>query len=337
MKKIYLTLAIVCALLSVVLFLQAKKRSSSLLSPLPSPQPLWLVRSIDTMKYSRDIAREKANDKSFDAVIDQQVSAIAQTGATHVAIATPYDDEFIPYLTRWVTTARKYNLNIWFRGNLAGWEKWFNYPPLDREAHIQAIDQFIRSNGNLFANGDIFTPCPECENGGTGDPRMVGDVEGYRNFLISEYNTATSAFRAIGKNVSVGYFSMNFDVAKLIMDPPTTQALGGIVAIDHYVQSTAKLGSDLRELAQSSGGKIYLGEWGAPIPDIHGKLSDEEQADWIRQALEVFRSDPNVIGLNYWVNVGGSSAIWKNSGEARPAVSVITEYYSRLEIPERKW
>lgn len=332
--KAYLVLGL-ALLYIVILRLQFLRPSpDNIVSPRPSPAPYWAVRSIDTMKYSRDIAREKMEDTSFDTVIEEQVKNIAGTGASHVAIATPYDPEFIPFLTRWVEAARRYNLKVWFRGNASGWEEWFGYDQITRDEHKAVIVNFIKSNGNLFVDGDIFTPCPECENGGEGDPRLVGGVEGYRTFLIDEYNASRDAFRAIGKNVSVGYFSMNYDVAKLVMDKPTTAALGGVVAIDHYVRSHDKLRRDLAEIANSSGGKIYLGEWGAPIPDIHGKMSGDEQAAWIKDALEVFKADKNVIGLNYWVNVGGSTEIWNSRGETFPAVQVITEYYSRLVIPE---
>ncbi len=44
---------------------------------------LWSVRSIDTVKYSRDIAREKASVQEFDTVINTQVSNIAKTGANY--------------------------------------------------------------------------------------------------------------------------------------------------------------------------------------------------------------------------------------------------------------
>src|SRR3990167_8157982 len=64
------------------------------------------VQSIDTMKYSRDVAREKLKDFSYDKEIETQVKNIAETGASHVAIATPYDDEFLPFLRRWVKAAR---------------------------------------------------------------------------------------------------------------------------------------------------------------------------------------------------------------------------------------
>jgi len=70
----------------------------------------WQIQSVDTMKYSRDIAREKLDDPTFDSIIDRQVKDIAATGATHVAVGTPYDEEFVPFLTRWVNAARKYKL-----------------------------------------------------------------------------------------------------------------------------------------------------------------------------------------------------------------------------------
>src|SRR3972149_11347222 len=85
------------------------------------------VQSIDTMKYSRDVAREKLKDFSYDKEIETQVKNIAETGASHVAIATPYDDEFLPFLRRWVKAAREKGLNVWFRGNFSGWENWFDY------------------------------------------------------------------------------------------------------------------------------------------------------------------------------------------------------------------
>jgi hypothetical protein len=37
----------------------------------------WKFESIDTMKYSRDLSREKLHDESFDKTIDLQVKQIA--------------------------------------------------------------------------------------------------------------------------------------------------------------------------------------------------------------------------------------------------------------------
>lgn len=287
----------------------------------------WPVRSIDTMKYSRDLSREKINDPGFDEVIDKQVRNIAATGATHVAVATPYDKEFIPMLSRWVGAARKYKLSVWFRGNFSGWEKWFDYESITRTRHIKLTEDFIADNADLFQDGDIFSSCPECENGGPGDPRQTGDVAEYRKFIIEEYHVSKSAFAKIGKKVSANYFSMNGDVARLVMDKKTTADLDGVVVIDHYVDTPERLFKDAEDIASESGGKVVLGEFGAPIPDIHGEMTPQEQARWISKNFELLARSEKIIGINYWVNVGGSTEIWDSEGRQLSAVETIREFY----------
>lgn len=293
----------------------------------PASTGLWHFQAIDTMKYSRDVAREHLGDPSFDIVIERQVKAIADTGATHIAIATPYDEEFIPFLTRWVKSARTHGLSVWFRGNFSGWEGWFGYPRITREEHLRKTKEFILTHADLFADGDAFSSCPECENGGAGDPRKTGDVTRYRAFLISEYGAMQEAFKKIDRHVTTNYFSMNGDVARLIMDQATTKELGGVVTIDHYVKTPKELASDIRDIAKRSGGKVMLGEFGAPIPDIHGKLSGAEQAKWIEGALAELAKIPELVGVSYWLSVGGSTALWTDSGEASPAVAIVSKYF----------
>ncbi|CAN5129398.1 hypothetical protein BH11PAT1_BH11PAT1_7530 [soil metagenome] len=288
---------------------------------------LWKFQSIDTMKYSRDVSREKLIDPQFDFIIDQQMRNIAKTGATHVAIATPYDEEFIPILTRWVSSARRYNLHIWFRGNFSGWEQWFGYSKITRAEHIKKTQAFILAHNNLFVDGDVFSACPECENGGPGDPRMNGDVNGHREFLIHEYQVSTESFKKIGKNVSANYNSMNGDVARLIMNQDTTKALGGIVVIDHYVATSEKMNNDIDAIARQSGGKIILGEFGAPIPDINGTMTENEQKAWMSDMLHTLSQNGNVVGLNYWVSVGGSTELWNAKGKEKHAVSTLSSYF----------
>jgi len=288
----------------------------------------WKFQSIDTMKYSRDIAREKLSDSTFDLVINDQVRDIAETGATHIAIATPYDEEFYPFLKKWVDSARSHGLSVWFRGNFSGWEGWFGYRPISRSEHLEMTDEFIRDNTDLFENGDVFTACPECENGGPGDPRFNGDVKGHREFLIDEYAVTSTAFRAIRKRVSSNYNSMNMDVARLIMNRDTTKALGGLVVIDHYVKTPEQLNADITELAKESNGKIILGEVGIPIPDIHGELTEAEQAEWLSKGLTFLAKNKEVAGINYWVGVGGSTALWNEEGGEKEAVEVLKNAYS---------
>ncbi len=287
----------------------------------------WSFQSVDTMKYSRDLSREKLNDPLFDKVINDQVKAIAQTGATHIAIATPYDEEFYPILEEWVKAARKNNLKVWFRGNFSGWEGWFEYPKMTRTEHKKLTEVFIMKHKDIFEDGDIFTACPECENGGPGDPRKTGDVAGHRNFLISEYIITKYSFEKINKRVASNYNSMNGDVAKLVMDKKTTAAMDGIVTIDHYVATPEKMEVDIKALANSSGGKIVLGEFGAPIPDINGKMTEEEQADYISKLLTRLKAMPEVIGVSYWTNIGSSTSLWNSDNSPRIGVSVLTSFY----------
>ncbi len=289
--------------------------------------PVWEIKSIDTVKYSRDLAREQMGSREFNTVIDKQISDIAATGVTHVAIGTPYDSEFVPFLKKWVDSARKNNLKVWFRGNFSGWEGWFGYQKIDRNTHKKLLEEFILKNPDLFREGDIFTSCPECENGGPGDPRYNRDIIGHRQFLIEEYDISGRAFDRINRLVKPGFYSMNYDVANLIMDKDTTKALGGLVVIDHYVKDPKKVAVDARIIAQKSEGKVVLGEFGAPIPDLHGNMSEQVQSDWIKEAMEEILKTPEVLGINYWTNVGGSAKLWEDNGKKRQSVDTLSTYF----------
>ena len=289
----------------------------------------WEFQSVDTMKYSRDTSAQYLHDRAeLEKISDEQVKNIASLGATHVAIATPYDEEFLPVLETWVAAARKYNLKVWFRGNWSGWEEWFEYPSITRSEHLEKTVAFIESHPDLFENGDYFSACPECENGGPGDPRFTGDISGHRKFLMDENTAMLEAFRLINVNVQVNLNSMNGDVAHLIMDKPTTQALGGRVVIDHYVRTPQELNDDVTEIAEKSGGEIILGEFVAPIPDINGEMTQQEQADWLDESLSLLQSNPHLYGLSYWTNVGGSTALWTESGTPKLAVDVVKKHFT---------
>ena len=322
MKKLKISVVIFGAFIGLFAILLSAKLIFA-----PKRTLSWGFQSIDTMKYSRDLSREKLNDPTFDLIIDRQIKQIADTGVTHVAIATPYDEEFLPILKRWTKYARQYDLKIWFRGNFSGWEEWFGHKKITRADHLQMTEEFILKNGEIFEDGDIFTACPECENGGPGDPRFNGDAQGHRKFLTDGYELTKRAFVEIGKNVKSNYNSMNGDVAMLIMDRATTTKLDGVVVVDHYVRDPEDLVSDIDKYAKMSGGKVVLGEFGAPIPDLHGEMSEVEQAEWLETTMNLLSRSENVIGMNYWVNVGGSTQLWDGAGNERAAVNILQKYY----------
>jgi hypothetical protein len=315
-------------LLLVLLFLIFNGASQTYAQPGENSGRFWEVQSIDTMKYSRDRSREfLANIPGAKEKVVGQISVIADAGATHVAIGTPYDSEFLPILQLWVQTARDHNLKVWFRGNWSGWEGWFDYPAITRQEHLVKTQVFIQENEDLFQDGDIFTACPECENGGAGDPRSETDLLGFRNFLIMEQTMLEDEFKKQGKKITVNFNSMNKDVAQLVMDEETTKKLGNIVAIDHYVSSAAQVAFDSSQLAQISGGKIVLSEFGSPIPDLHGNQTEVEQAQWLDDALLSFVATPEIVALNYWTSFDGSTALWKNNGSEKLAAGILKKYY----------
>lgn len=293
-------------------------------------RPIWDFRSIDTMKYSRDLAREKNGDLAFLPEIDKQVSSIAGTGANFVGIATPYDEEFVPYLTAWVNTARKYGLHVWFRGNWSAWEGWFDHKEgMSYEEHIAKSVEFVTNHSDLIASGDAFTACPECENGLLGDPRETGRINEYRKFLISESQALDNVFKKQSKSVNTHLVSMNMDVAKAVMNADTANALGGIITIDHYVSDAQQLARDAKALSQNTGASVVLGEFGAPIPDINGNMTEKEQADWLEKALGEISNTPEIVGLSYWVNKGGSTQLWSIDNKSKEGVRILTKYYSQ--------
>lgn len=288
------------------------------------------VRSIDTMKISRDRTRAGLDNPDFDSRIDRELQGINSLGANFVAINTAYDKELFSYLERWVEAARHNNLKVWFRGNWSGWEGWFNYPKkMTREEHLNATRNFIISHPDLFQDGDIFTACPECEYGGPGSPLSTGDIEGYRKFMIDEHNMMKSSFAQIGKDVKVNYTSMNPDVAKLILDKPTVEALGNIIVLDYYVKDVKSLEKGLNFFKERfPNTKIVLGELGAPIPDINGLMTDEEQAKFIDELLSFLQSRDEIIGINYWVSTGGTTAIFDQKLNPKPAADIVKKYFT---------
>jgi len=302
------------------------------------PQKIWAVQrptwwkyqSVDTMKYSRDVAREKLNDASFDKEIEEQVKQIASTGATHISLGTPYDDEFLPFLRRWVNAARTNNLSVWYRGNFSGWEGWFGYQKISQAEHLAKVERFVSQNPTLFVDGDIFTACPECENGGPGDPRHNGKLGEYRKFIIDEYQLTQKLFNKLNKKVVTNLASSNGDVARLVFDRDTVQAMGAVITIDHYVATPEKLINDIRDLHRDTGAFVVLGEVGVPIVDIHGQMSEEQQAAWLTKMFEGLLDTPEVIGINYWTSRGGSTQLWNSDGSTRKALEVIKKYYSPM-------
>lgn len=339
-KKIFFIPLFVLAFVGAMLFPTALRFLPHLFVPPyppfeggPPKEQMFRVQSIDTMKYSRDVAGQILdNPASFRGMIETEMRLIKEAGATHAAIATPYDERFVPVLRLWVDAARKEGLSVWFRGNFSGWEGWFEYPKISRETHMKLLSGFIRNNPGLFANGDIFSPCPECENGGPGDPRRTGDKEGYNEFLIEEYRIANREFKRIEKSVEI-YTSMNGDIAREIITPAAARSLGGIILIDHYVKTPEQFGKDVRSIADNIDAKVGLGEFGGPIPDLNGDMTHARQRDFVGALFrQLYLQNETIPIVNYWTLRGGSTAIVDDRMIPKPAYFALQSYFTAPSV-----
>ncbi|MFM2331126.1 MAG: hypothetical protein RLZZ26_633 [Candidatus Parcubacteria bacterium] len=330
LNRILIITAVILATLVAVgcVFLLSYHRSVLYyLAPSISPHP-FAVQSIDTMKHSRDMAEQVLDTpRDFQSMIDGEMSLIAGAGATHVALGTPYDAHFLPVLKLWVASARAHGLSVWFRGNFSGWEGWFNYPKIDRPTHEQMLKDFIHANPDLFKSGDVFTPCPECENGGSGDPRQTGDKSGYNAFLVDEERIAATEFALQGKYVAV-YPSMNADIARQSISPSTVAAFGGTILIDHYVSSVAQFTSDISAIPKQLNANVGLGEVGAPIPDLNGDMTQAQQAKYIDSLFNaMYQARDTIPVVNYWTLTDSSTKLINDDGTPREAYTTVQNYF----------
>ncbi|MBI1862730.1 carboxypeptidase regulatory-like domain-containing protein [Candidatus Microgenomates bacterium] len=293
---------------------------------------IWQIQSVDTMKTSRDKARAELNNQAYDAAIEAQVKAIHEVGATHVAVGTPYDDEFLPYLQRWVRAARRYDLKVWFRGNFARWEGWFDYPKdMSPEEHLAATKTFIETHAGLFEDGDVFDPCPECENAGYW-PQPEKNSE-YNAYLVEQHNAVTAAFNKIGKNGVTNAFSVIGGRAREVVDAGTAASLDHVITIDHYVKDPASFDEYIGYFAGTLTVQTLLGEFGAPIPDINGGMSDTQQADYVGAVLKkLYHHKNDILGMNYYVLSEGTTSLLDENGSPKEVFKLLKSYYRPMII-----
>jgi len=328
MKKKLLLLAFIISVLSVIpKFFSIS--SDYLQSPKTQSVPcIWEICSIDTMKTSRDKARENLYNLAYDANIKEELRIIKETGANYVAIDTPYDAEFLPYLRRWVKYSREANLKVWFRGNWSNWEGWFEYPKnMSSSQHLEKTNEFIVNNTDLFESGDIFDPCPECENAGFW-PQPEADKD-YQQFIRTQQEQTEASFRKIKKWVKVHQSIIGGRAKDVVTDKQTYNILGNIVAIDHYVKDAEGMDSYIKYFKNNFQTKTLVSEFGAPIPDMNGPMSGNEQAEFIEGILKIlYQNRDSVEGLNYWVLSLGTTSLVSDSSNLKPAYEVLKKYFS---------
>lgn len=303
-------------------------------APTTHAATFWQIRSVDTMKTSRDQTLYKQHDLTYDEHIDKEMSLIKATGANYVTVDSAYDEAYLPWLRRWVSSARSHGLKVWYRGNFSAWHGWFGPKDMTRSQHLEATRNFIINHPDLFQDGDSFTACPECESGGPGNPLVTGDIEGFRKFMIDEYRMTQQAFKQINKNVHLNWLSINPDVAKQVIDQPTLDAIDNLITLDYFIKDLHQLESGLDFFHNKfPNAQILIGEFGAPIPEINGQMTESQKETFVQEVFSLFSRRPEIIGVNYWISSAGATELFSaDLKKSSKAADVITRYFQPATI-----
>ncbi len=297
-------------------------------SPLPTPTPLtgtagtyrWAIQSVSSMKESKD----KVCGQPSQAYIDKWVGKAVELGANYIAVETPYDNpacaSAVEYTRVWVDAIRRQGLKVWHRHMPLAFEGIYSTPKNNASDYLGMIGDYIRTNPGLFAEGDIFTPIPEPQNGGIQNITYCAEnvcqfenAADFNQWLRDAMDTAESSLGAIGLGgkLKVGYYGFDGFVAwghnnpdwNGILEDATVQKMGNLT-IDHYPELIGDtMENGLRELQKKyPNTPIVIGEWGSV-----GSTDPEAQ---VRDSMGAAANNSRVIGFNYWhMGYGGNEAL----------------------------
>jgi hypothetical protein len=283
---------------------------------LPTPTPTggstpigsWAIQSVDAMKYTKDaICGQRSEDW-----INQWVAKAVEVGANYVAISTPYDNpscgNSVAYTNLWIKVIRAHGLKVWHRQMPLSFEGIYSVTKNNSSNYLSLIQNYITQHPDMYADGDIFTPIPEPQNGGIAGVTycaqnvcQFSSKEQFNQWLRDAMTISKQAFTSLGKNnIKIGYFGFdgfvawgdnNPDWTGILEDATVTQM--GNITIDHYPELVGDtMANDLQELqVRYPGVDIIIGEWGT----VTGVNTPQQVANSMGAAVL-----PNVKGFNYW-------------------------------------
>ena len=310
-------------------------------TPTPSPSPYWPLRSVDVMKWSKDVVCNQPSD----SIIAQQVSKAVSLGVTHIAISTPYDSpacgDSVAFTTRWVNAIRAGGLKVWHRHMPLAFEGIYNVPKDNSTDYLSLITNYITSHPSLFANGDIVTPIPEPENAGFtnwgGCPQGVcqfANQTTWNKWMRDAVASTSAALTSI--NVvpqKVGYFGTNgflvwgdnnsYWQGRTQLEQATIDAQGGEISIDHYPAANSTMAQDLDELHTTLPNvNIVISEYGT--------INATNSAQQVQQITDTFNAfkRPWIKGASYWhLGHGGNEALINSDYTNKAGFTTLSAYF----------
>jgi hypothetical protein len=305
---------------------------------LPPREHFWPIRSVSSMKQTKD----RICNQAHGDYIGRWVSMAKKLGANYVAVETPYDNpgcgNSVAYTDAWVKEIRKQGLRVWHRHMPLAHEGIYDTPKQKVEFKPMITD-YIRSNRQLFAAGDIFTPIPEPQNGGIHGVThcsqglcQYDSKEDFNRWLREVTLMSRQVFTEIGfPEMKVGYFGFDGFVAwgdnnpdwTGILEDETVRVMGNIT-IDHYAEAVGStMRQDLAELkTRFPGVPIVIGEWGT--------ITGGDVEAQVRETMQAAR-DAGVIGFNYWhLGSGGNEALIDDNFNPRPHFDEVQAFFSGI-------
>lgn len=305
-------------------------------APAPATGSSWAIQSVSSMKETKD----KLCGQDSQTFINQWIAKAKNLGVNYVAVETPYDSpscgDSLAYTRAWIGAIRAAGMKVWHRHMPLAFEGIYSITKT-RGDYLNMISAYIKNNPALFAEGDIFTPIPEPQNGGisgiTYCAQNVCQFNGaseFNSWLRNAMTTSEGAFQTIGMGgkMKIGYYGFDGFVAwgdnnpdwDGILEDATVKQMGNIT-IDHYPQLiNSNMQTDLQELeARYPGVPIIIGEWGT--------VGTTDKVQQVKDNMAAARR-PSIVGFNYWhMGMGGNEALINSDFSETPQYSAVQSYF----------
>lgn len=331
--------------------------------PTPPKLPTSFVKSIDVMKWSKDVLCNHPSTSTVNAQLDK----IVEAGATHVSISSFYDTQTLsgcqiaPLRHKWVTLAREHNLKIWLRMHTLSWQGNYSQPKStnpDGNRHLRIMQHWLEDNPTFFQEGDIFSPFAEIQNGGINGFTFCessicqfssrADFNNYiqrLQIILPEYLPAGVQYGWYGFDGFVVFGGSNSFWRGLCSVTPyqcgleqdTITAMNMIV-MDHYPPNDdmAVEITDFHTAVGSTTMALVIGEYGTLTA-----ADDATRESRMNTFIDTLTASAatTTIGFNYWhlgpgtgeglVNESGQSGV---PGTNRPNFDILQEYFETATI-----
>lgn len=311
-------------------------------TPVPSVNPSWTIRSVDVMKYSKDVV---CNPPS-DTFIATQVQKAKELGANYIAISTPYNNpscgDSLALTKKWVAAIRAQGLSVWHRHMGLSFEGLYGIPKKYNDDYLQLISNYIIENKDLFKDGDIFTPTPEPDTAGIGGVTYCDKVCAFKD--NAEFNqwirnaqlVSKLSFAQIGlPNLKIGYYGTSGFIVvgennpdwfgKSFLEPATVTAMDNVIAMDSYPES---YGGNMKTVLDKAheiwpNATFMIGEWGT-ISASNETIANEQIMSTMSSAKRSY-----VSGFNYWtMGPSGQEGLLNTDGSIKSTFTNVQSFYT---------